>query len=77
MNVEIAIRAEGAGTARTVTVQPGGRVEEGVMPMTDADPPPDLVPFGSQDSSRANVPEFICPASLPGTVVTFDVGEAS
>ncbi len=29
MKVEIAIRAEGAGTARTVTVQPGDRVEEG------------------------------------------------
>ena len=39
MKVEIAIRAEGAGTARTVTVQPGDRVEEGVILVTVAAPP--------------------------------------
>ena len=62
MNVEIAIRDEGAGAARTITVQPDDRVEEGVMLMTVAVPPPDPVPAGSQDSFRANVPEFIRPA---------------
>ncbi len=46
MKVEIAIRAEGAGTARTVTVQPGDRVEEGVILVTVAAPPSDPVPAG-------------------------------
>lgn len=46
MKVEIAIRAEGAGTARTVAVQPGDRVEEGAILVTVADLPPDSVPAG-------------------------------
>ena len=46
MKVEIAIRAEGAGTARGVTVQPGDRVEEGAILVTVADLPPDSVLAG-------------------------------
>ena len=50
MNVEIAIRDDGASAARTITVQPDDRVEERVMLMTVAVPPPAPVPAGSQDS---------------------------
>ncbi len=46
MKVEIAIRAEGAGTARAVTVQPGQRVEEGATLVKVAAPPPASVPAG-------------------------------
>ncbi len=44
MKVEIAIRAEGAGTAGAVAVQPGERVEEGATLVKVAAPPP--VPAG-------------------------------
>ncbi|MDE0044869.1 MAG: ATP-grasp domain-containing protein [bacterium] len=46
MKVEIAIRAEGAGTARTVAVQPGDRVEEGTTLVTVAAPSSDPAPAG-------------------------------
>ena len=46
MKVEIAIRAEGAGTARAVTVQPGQRVEEGATLVKVAAPTPASVPAG-------------------------------
>ena len=46
MKVEIAIRAEGAGTARTVAVRPGDRVEEGAILVTVTEPPPDSAPAG-------------------------------
>ena len=46
MKVEIAIRAEGAGTARAVTVQPGQSVEEGATLVKVAAPTPASVPAG-------------------------------
>ena len=44
MKVEIAIRAEGAGTATAVTVQPGQKVEEGATLVKVAVPPTDPGP---------------------------------